>query len=178
MHKIIFFVLFSIVFPSIAFARLGETEQQDIARYGVPIKDHDAISPILNNAVTKTYRYQGWKIRAGYLNGHAVKISYSKLSQPNVSPQLKDDEITAVLNAETHGGKWEKLKPASLFSQKGSGDKLFDYAQLRWGNTNKNIAYIPLGGMILYIETPVAIMWEQSLENQKEVKRKENIPQF
>jgi hypothetical protein len=91
---------------------------------------------------------------------------------------LKDDEIAAVLNAETHGGKLEKLQPASLFSRKGSGDKLFDYPQLRGVNTNKNIAYTPLGGMILYLETPVAIMWEQSLENQKEVKRKEYIPQF
>jgi len=45
------------------------------------------------------------------------------------------------------------------------------------GKASKSTEF-PLGGMILYTETPVAIMWEQSLENQNEVKRKENIPQF
>lgn len=35
-----------------------------------------------------------------------------------------------------------------------------------------------MGRMIIYIESPEAVMWEQSIENEKEVKRKENIPRF
>lgn len=178
MHRIIIVFLILTAIPSMSHAQLGNTEQQDLARYGNPVNGQDLFPPILNNADTKAYNFQGWKIRAGYLNGHAVRISYNKISQPNFSPQLKEDEIAAILNAEKHGGKWVKLQPASLFSKVKSGNKLFDSAQLRWANTNNSIAYTLLGNMTIYIESPEALIWEQSFENQKEVRRKESIPQF
>jgi hypothetical protein len=178
MRKGLFILLFLIAIPSLALGRLGETEQQTLSRYGELLKNWDYLPPILNKAVTRSYKFQGWAIRVAYLNGHAVRIVYSKLSGPNVSPQLKDDEINAVLNAEVHGGEWKKIQPGTLFGRKESGNKLFDFAIHRWVNTNKNIAYIPLAGLSLYVETPIAAMWEQTLENDKEVKRKESIPNF
>ncbi|MDY0390359.1 MAG: hypothetical protein RBQ88_05475 [Desulfobulbus oligotrophicus] len=142
------------------------------------MEENFTVSSLLRSALNEAYHYQGWKIRVGYLNGRAVRIAYSRLPQKNVSPQLKDDEIAAVLEAESHGGHWKQLKPASLFSVKNSGNKIFDHAPFRWSNNNKCIAYCPMGRMIIYIESPEAVMWEQSIENEKEVKRKENIPRF
>jgi len=176
----IYLILIStlLITPAIASARLGEYQKDNQARYGNAVKENFTVSPLLRSALNEAYHYQGWKIQVGYMNGRAVRIAYSKLPQKNVSPQLKDDEIAAVLEAESHGGQWKQLKPASLFSVKNSGNKTFDHAQLRWSNNNKCIAYCPLGRMIVYIESPEAVMWEQSIENEKEVKRKENIPRF
>lgn len=178
MSKFLLVLILFVVFPSASLARLGETKQQDIARYGNPVKDQDRFSPILKNAITSTYSFQGWKIRAGYLEGLAVRISYSKLPQPGYSPRLEEDEITAILNAETHGGNWEKLRPASLLNNKKSGNNLFDGSQLRWINTNGNIAYTLLGNTTLYIESPTALIWEKRIDLKKEDRRKESIPQF
>jgi hypothetical protein len=172
------FFLLILVFPSITLARLGETEQDNRARYGNSVKESSMLLTILKNAENKTYHFQGWKIRVGYLNGHAVRIAYSKLPKPNETPQLREDEIEAVLNAEAHEGQWKKLRAASLFSIKNSGNKMFDHAPFRWINTNKCIAYSPIGRMIIYIESQEAIVWEQAMEIEREVKRKESIPQF
>ena len=83
-----------------------------------------------------------------------------------------------LVQAEAHGGKLKKLKPASLFSTKNSDNKKFDHAQLRWINTNKSIAYCTLGNMGIYIDTPEAIIWENAMANEKEVIRKESTPKF
>jgi hypothetical protein len=99
MRNFLFVLILFVVFPSVSLARLGETKQQDIARYGNPVKDQDRFSPILKNANTSTYNFQGWKVRTGYLEGLAVRISYSKLPQPGYSPRLAEDEIAAILNA-------------------------------------------------------------------------------
>jgi hypothetical protein len=179
MRKIILVLFIAIGFPSISFARLGETVQQNIARYGNPVKDYnDTVSPILRNADTKPYNFKGWKIRAGYLEGHAVRITYSKLSQGDRSLLLKEDEISAILNAESLEGKRKKLPPRSFFNSDKSGNILFDSALIRWINTNNSIAYILIGNSTLYVETPAATKWDQSLERQKEIKRKESIPKF
>lgn len=167
-----------LIIPAIASARLGESQRDNQARYGNLVKDNYTISPFLRGAINETYHFQGWNIKVGYLNGRAVRIAYSKLPQKDVSPQMKDDEIAAVLQAESHGGQWKQMKPASLFSLKNSGNKRFDHAPIRWSNTNKCIAYCPLGRMIIYIESPEASIWEQSIENEKEVIRKESIPRF
>ena len=167
-----------LLLPSTVLARLGETERENQVRYGEPLKD-DHSSPLLNNTVNKTYHYQGWKIRVGYINGHAVRIAYSKLPKANESQFLKDDEIAAVMEAETHGGRWTKLKSGSLLFPRGkSGNTLYDTAPLRWSNTNKSIAYCATGRFVLFIEAPDAAIWEQALENEKEVKRRASIPKF
>jgi hypothetical protein len=168
----------SLIFPLIAHARLGESVEANQARYGSPVKNsNDTRSPILKSAVNKTYHYQGWQIRVGYINDHAVRMFYAKLPKSGETQVLKTDEIEAVLKVELHGGKWKKLRAATLFNRKNSGNKSFDHAHLRWVNTNKFLAY-STNRMNLYVEAPEAIIWEQSLRNEQEVQRKENIPEF
>ncbi|MBM9514964.1 hypothetical protein [Desulfogranum marinum] len=177
--KIVLSVLVLCLLPVAAYSRLGESLEGNSTRYGQPVNNPtDSIRPLLSNAENRTYRYQGWQVRIGYLNGHAVRLVYSKIPRSGVSPVIKDDELYAVLKAEQHGGKWKKLRAASLFSRKNSGNKLFDHAPLRWKNTNNCIAYSLMGRMSVFVEAPEAVMWEQALAHEKEVQRKESIPQF
>ena len=178
MRSLVLLFLSCLVLPSIAFARLGESVEHSQARYGNPVENiQDTISPILKTASSKTYHYQGWQIRIGYINDHAVRMFYAKLPKSGETQVLKADEIEAVLKAELHGGKWQKLRAATLFSRKNSGNSSFDHAHLRWVNTNKCLAY-STNRMNLYVEAPEAIIWEQALINEKEVQRNENIPKF
>jgi hypothetical protein len=170
--------LSSLVLSPMAFARLGETIETNQARYGNPVKNiRDTISPILKAATNKTYHYQGWQIRIGYINDHAVRMFYARLPKSGETQVLKPDEIEAILKAELHGGKWKKMRAGTLFSRTNSGNSSFDHAHLRWVNTNKCLAY-STNRMNLYVEASEAIIWEQSLKNEKEVQRKENIPKF
>jgi hypothetical protein len=75
-HRCLLLIAF-LILPSISFARLGETEEKNQSRYGQPVKNiHDTTAPILKRARNKTYHYQGWQIRIGYVNGHAVRMFY------------------------------------------------------------------------------------------------------
>jgi hypothetical protein len=66
--------LFAVSFcaASIAYGRIGETPLQFAEHYGAP-KDSpesqttDRVSPLVEGAIHHTYEYQGWKIRAAFL---------------------------------------------------------------------------------------------------------------
>ena len=177
MCRLVLILLFTI-FPHESLARLGEDEQQNEERYGVPVQNvNDELQPILIKSVNKTYHYQGWKIRIGYLNDRAVRLRYTKLPTSGWSPVLKQDEIAAILKGETHGGNWSKLGGGRLF-RKQTGNKNFDQAQNRWVNSLNFIAYTPMGSMSLFVESPEATVWENALDQHKENKRKEGIPKF
>ena len=77
-------VLFSV--RSSVDARLGETAIQFVDRYGAPkdtaaTKVMDKNYPLVEGAIHHTYEYQGWKIRAAFLqlDGPAIRMDYSKL---------------------------------------------------------------------------------------------------
>jgi hypothetical protein len=77
----------TLIFSSTAgFARIGETTLQFVARYGPPkdttmSKIDDKNFPLIEGATHHTYEYQGWKIRAAFLqlDGPAVRMDYSKV---------------------------------------------------------------------------------------------------
>jgi hypothetical protein len=69
-----------------ALARLGETADQFAARYGAPndtaaSKILDKNLPLLDGAIHHTYEYEGWRIRAAFLepNGPAVRMVTPRL---------------------------------------------------------------------------------------------------
>jgi hypothetical protein len=69
----------------------------------------DKNSPLLEGAIHHTYEYQGWKIRAAFLqlDGPAVRLDHSKLG-PNVV--IKDYELAAIMKASTPAGMtWKKI---------------------------------------------------------------------
>src|SRR6266550_6801438 len=89
-------------------ARIGETPIQFVDRYGAPkdtasSKIMDRSFPLIEGAVHHTYEYQGWKIRAAFLqvDGPAVRMDFQK-SGPDV--QIKDYELEAIMNANTPAG--------------------------------------------------------------------------
>src|SRR5438034_7964012 len=84
-------------------ARLGETADQFSARYGLP-KDSpssevsDRNFPLLEGAIHHIYEYEGWRIRAAFVepNGPAVRMEYSKLLKSSVNPTIQDYELQAI----------------------------------------------------------------------------------
>jgi len=92
-------------------ARIGETPIQLADRYGRP-KDtqltqiQDKTSPLVEGAVHHTYEYQGWKIRAAFLqlDGPAVRMDYQKILTTGVDPTIRDYELQAIMIANTSAG--------------------------------------------------------------------------
>src|SRR4051794_18896077 len=98
-------------------ARIGETSIQFADRYGRPKDTNltaivDKSSPLLEGAIHHTYEYQGWKIRAAFLqlDGPAVRMDFQKLSAPGVSPVIQDYELQAIAAANTPAATtWKQI---------------------------------------------------------------------
>lgn len=102
-------VQFTCVRP--AFARLGEDEVQCEERYGFAKKEfvaNDKVFPLIKGvgATTRTYLYQGWRIRVGFLDGVAVREEYWKVTGPGRSATIADYEYAAILEGEKVTGAW------------------------------------------------------------------------
>src|SRR5256886_11877462 len=102
---------FALIFSSTAaFARIGETTLQFVARYGPPkdtpaSKSMDKNMPLVEGAIHHVYEYQGWKIRAAFLqlDGPAVRMDYSKI--PNGQDiRIQEYELEAIMTANTPAG--------------------------------------------------------------------------
>jgi hypothetical protein len=101
----ILFVLSIAIVPTLD-ARIGETAIQFVDRYGAPedtasSKIMDKSFPLLEGAVHHTYEYQGWKIRAAFLqlDGPAVRMDYQKIVTTGVNPTIQDYELRAIMTA-------------------------------------------------------------------------------
>lgn len=177
--KFILCFIFLFIIASSAYARIGETEQECIQRYGKPVTNKaDTAFPLLRNAVNRTYEYQGWQIRAAFINNHAVKIAYAKLSTPNQSSVINKDEINAILLAEKHGGEWKKGRKLLGFTREALANSLAQTGKLRWTHSKGLKAHMKTGNMIMIVESPEAEIWEKAIENENEIKQKESIPEF
>lgn len=177
---ILFLVCLS--FPTVTFARLGDTVDVSEKRYGKPIiNPADKVNPVMKNVRNESYSYKGWRIRAAYINDHVVRIQYVRESKPDISPLLQDYEIQAILKAEAHGGTWEKMRKKSLVEEAifktNHPNKNFVHAKASWKNTNGCIAYTPIG-ILLYVESPDASRWESAMANAKVEKSKQDVPEF
>lgn len=92
---------------SLCKARLGENATQSEQRYG-KAEDGKASNsfPPVPSMDEKTYHYQGWIIKAAYLNGIIVAQRYSKRPGYEGGIALRDDEIGTILQSEDQGGVW------------------------------------------------------------------------
>ena len=148
-------------------ARIGEMEAECEARYGKPVNEALKMHPILDGAVNHSYSYQGWNVKAAFVNGKAVRIHYNKVATPL---ELKDDEIQAILTGEANGGQWQEKRNFSF------GNVVYSKA---WVNTNSNVASIKgPGGMIFVVDTPAAQAFAQAKKAADEQQRKAAIPKF
>lgn len=185
----LFFVL--LFLTTVAYARIGETPIQFADRYGRPKDTNltailDKSSPLVEGAIHHTYEYQGWKIRAAFLqlDGPAVRMDFQKTSAASAGMVIRDDELQAIASANTPDGMtW---KPAMYDNpnspNKGFG-KLFEgfimgaAGQKMW-QRGDGALLIPRSNLIIRLELPAARQYEEQLKRDKEQKARASVPKF
>jgi hypothetical protein len=95
------------------FARLGESETACDMRYNhgqqISQTSRDKYSPLVTgpNATNKTYSFQGWRIQAGFLQGVAARVEYSKTSAGNHT--ITAEEVNAILEGNGGLSSWRQV---------------------------------------------------------------------
>ena len=94
-------------------ARLGETEAQAQQRYGAPTPEliGPTDKPLLEGAKEVAYNFQGWRVRAAFINGTTARIEYVHLPENNALKPISEAEIEAVLEGEKGKFSWKEDKP-------------------------------------------------------------------
>src|SRR5436190_20923318 len=167
-------------------ARIGETAIQFVDRYGTPkdtpsSKILDKNSPVLEGAVHHTYEYQGWRIRAAFLqlDGPAVRMDFQKFG-PDV--QIKDYELEAIMKANTPAGMtWAPMAYDNPDSpNKGLAKAVESFVgvgQKMWRRSDGVILWLR-SNLIVRLELPAAREYEAELKAAKEKKARESVPKF
>ena len=172
-------------------ARIGETPIQFADRYGRPRDTNltaivDKTSPLLEGAVHHTYEYQGWKIRAAFLqlDGPAVRMDFQKLSGPGVSPAIQDYELRAIMMANTPAGtNWKETAYNNPNSPHKGLSKAFEAmilgmaGQKVWQRSDGAIL-ADRSHVIVRLELPAARQHEERLKVAEEQKARAAVPTF
>src|SRR2546423_4281710 len=111
------FLLLSLALTVAAEARIGETPIQFADRYGRPKDTNltaitDKSSPLVEGTVHHTYEYQGWRIRAAFLelDGPCIRRDFQKTSAAVSGIVIRDDELQAIASANTPAGMtWKSI---------------------------------------------------------------------
>jgi hypothetical protein len=188
-NRILF--LFLILLATNALARLGETVDQCAARYGPPqdtpaSKISDKNSPLLEGAMHHTYAYEGWRIRAAFLepNGPAIRIDYSKSFKPGSTPTIQDYELQAIITANTPvGTEWKQIAYNNPNSPNKGFSKIFEgyfggvMGEKMWQRSDGAILWLR-SKLVVRLELPAAREYEAKLKAEKEAKARASVPQF
>jgi len=184
----ILFIL-AILTSATAFARLGETADQFAARYGPP-KDgpssevSDRNFPLLEGAIHHIYEYQGWRIRAAFVepNGPALRMEYSKLLKTGVNPTIQDYELQAIMTANTPSRTtWKEIAYNNPDSPNKGLSKLFEsyfgnaIGEKMWKRSDGAILWLR-SKMIARLELPAAREYEAKIKAEKEQKARASVP--
>jgi hypothetical protein len=184
-------VLFLAVVSSEVEARLGETPIQFADRYGTPkdlsvTKSWDKTFPLIEGAVHHVYEFQGWRIRAAFLqlDAPAIRIDYQKILTGGVDPTVHDYELQAIMGANTPAGmSWKQVSvnnPAS--PNKGLAKFAEGYfagaaGQKMWQRTDGAVAWLR-STLQVRLELPAARQYEDQLKAAKEQKARASVPKF
>jgi hypothetical protein len=179
----------SLLMSVTAHGRLGETAVQYANRYGPPkdtaiSKAMDKGSPLIEGAVHHVYEFQGWKIRAAFLqlDGPALRMEYSKILTAGVKPQIEDYELQAIMTANlgAPGYVWKQIAyknpdiPSNVFSQAIAGAMM---GEKMWQRGDGAILWLR-SSMIARLELPAAREYEAKLKAAKEQKARASVPKF
>ena len=187
-----FLVLFlSLLLPAVVQARLGESVTEFGVRYGAPkdtlsTRTADKMSPLVGGAIHRTYEYQGWKIRAAFLqlDGPCVRMDYQKILTAGVKPQIQNYELQAIASANTPAGMTWKQAMYNSPDLPGSG--LTKFAQSYFAGALGQKMWQRSDGAILWsrshlmvrLELPAAREHEAQIKAAKEQKARDSVPQF
>lgn len=109
--------LMTLVCVLTASARLGESETGCDMRYNkgqrISQTQGDKMYPLITGQWTtnKTYSYQGWHVKVGFLKGFACRVEYSAI-KGIANPT--DEEIAAILEANGGLRSWRQIKRDEL----------------------------------------------------------------
>jgi hypothetical protein len=185
------FLLLFLALTVAADARIGETPIQFADRYGRPKDTNltamtDKSSPLVEGAVHHTYEYQGWKIRAAFLQLDApcIRMDFQKTSAAVSGLVIRDDELQAIASANTPAGMtWKSVLYDNPDSPNKGIGKLFEgfvmgaAGQKMWQRTDGAILWLR-SSMTVRLELPAARQHEEQLKIAKEQKARASVPQF
>ena len=171
---------------SICFARLGEDEIQCEERYGFAKKEfvqNDKIFPLVTGigAITRTYLYQGWRIRIGFLDGVAVREEYRKVTGPGRAAAIADYESAPILDAEKGTGKWQPkgTKRTANFSKMLEDHLQSMITQGAWIRSDGvATATLDMLNMRMSFESITAIQHDEETKHSNEEKQRASVPTF
>jgi hypothetical protein len=143
-------------------ARLGENEAQSKARYGEPnaglIGPND--KPLIPGAAEFAYQFEGWRIRAAFVNGITHRIEYVKIPEGGQVKPLTEAELEAVLEAEKGKFRWREEKPKTGYKVLNDLKEAFDGR--RWERTDHADAVLKLN-ILLVVQSKDAEKLEKQL---------------
>jgi hypothetical protein len=185
------FLILSLAVAGSAFGRIGETPIQFADRYGRPKDTNltaiaDKSYPLVEGAVHHTYEYQGWKIRAAFLqlDGPCIRMDFQKTSAAVSGLVIRDDELQAIATANTPAGMtWKPI----IYNNPNSGNKGIAKAfegilmsatgQKMWQRSDDAILSLR-SALIVRLELPAAREYEEQLKHDKEEKARASVPKF
>jgi len=184
-------LLFVLLSLTTADARIGETPIQFADRYGRPRDTNltaivDKSSPLLEGAVHHTYEYQGWKIRAAFLqlDGPCVRMAFQKTSAAVSGIVIREDELQAIASANMPAGMtWKPIAYDNPNSPNKGIAKAFEgliagaAGQKMWQRSDGAILAVQ-SNVIVRLELPAARQHEEQLKRIKEEKARASVPQF
>jgi hypothetical protein len=184
------FLLF-LSLTAVAEARIGESPIQFADRYGRPKDTNltailDKNSPLVEGAVHHTYEYQGWKIRAAFLqlDGPCVRMDFQKTSAAVSGMVIRDDELQAIVTANTPPGTtWKSIvydnpnSPNKGLSKVFEGFVMSAAGSKMWQRSDGALLSLR-SNLIVRLELPAAHQLEEQLRRDKEEKARASVPRF
>jgi hypothetical protein len=161
-----FSVLVLAALATASHARLGETEGQSQQRYGQPraelIRSNE--KPLLNGALERAYEYEGWRIRAAFVEGACVRIEYAHIPGEGFPRPITEQEAKAILEAEKGKFSWREEKLTKNPGAVGELEKALKGALnvRRWERSDRAKAEMALG-LVLKLEIRTAGELEKKL---------------
>ena len=146
-------------------ARLGETEAQSLARYGAPVPELIGPNdkPLLEGAHEVAYNFQGWRVRAAFLNGTTVRIEYAHLPENNAPKPIAEAEIEAILEGEKGKFSWKEDKPKT--GNKGIDALKTMFEGRKWERSDHALATLK-ANLLLTLEVREVEAYEKKLAKQ------------
>ena len=146
-------------------ARLGETEAQSQLRYGAPTPELIGATdkPLLEGAKEVAYNFQGWRVRAAFLNGTTARIEYVHLPENNVPKPVAEAEIEAILDGEKGKFAWKEDKPKT--GNKGIDALKTMFEGRKWERSDHAQASLK-ANLLLTIEVHEVEAYEKKLAKQ------------
>jgi len=113
MRAVILVVLVALVFR--AEARIGDTEEQSVSRYGKVIRREHSEKPPAEVCLFEAGRFRIW---ASFLNGHVAALQVSTLDPTPFS----EDELHVIMKANSGGATWREIEHAEYREFRRSDD--------------------------------------------------------